>query len=244
MIRALIAAGGCVADVSPSGESALMLACKWNTIDVLDALLGSGADVSMRNQDGVSALHIASQREVGDYVRLLLAHMADPNATDSAQITPLICAAQKSSLEAAILLLRAGANQNVVSLTGETALLAVLDAKAAVPAVGRDGDITVNSEERLIEQISMAYLRLHRRTENIAYAFLGAGAAVNVCDTTGETVLIKAIETMDAEFVRVILALGADPHAKTSAGVTAEDIANSLSEDDRKKILELLAIRK
>ena len=59
----------------------------------------------------------------------------------------------------------------------------------------------------------------------VAKMLIGAGAAVNVAQRHGWTPLHGAADSGDVEIVRLLLARGADPHAKHDGGATALDLA-------------------
>ena len=71
----------------------------------------------------------------------------------------------------------------------------------------------------------------------IAKMLIAAGAEVNVAQRHGWTPLHGAAATGDVEVVRLLLARGADPHAKHDGGATALDLAR---ENDHSEAAALL----
>ena len=76
-LRALVQDAG-VNAADPQGQTPLMLAAAFGSVDAVRALLASGADVRAASSTGVTALHLAAD-DVAK-VRLLIDAGADVNA--------------------------------------------------------------------------------------------------------------------------------------------------------------------
>lgn len=101
------------------GQTPLMLAAAFGSVDAVRLLLTQGADVRAVSTGGVTALHWAATNPAK--VRLLLDAGADVNAVSQIGRTPLIVAASANgSAEAVRLLLAKGAKVNVADDIGTT----------------------------------------------------------------------------------------------------------------------------
>jgi ankyrin repeat protein len=132
------------------GQTPVMLAAAFGSVDAVSLLITAGADVKASNGAGLTALHLA--------------------ADDAAKTR---------------LLLDAGANVDAVSQAGRTPLLV-----AASASTGAD----------VVRQL------------------VAKGADVNVADTSGVTPLIAAANADNREVVDLLLARGADVHARARTG--------------------------
>jgi ankyrin repeat protein len=119
-LRALIRDEGTNA-TDAQGQTPLMVAAAFGSVDALATLLAAGADVKAASSAGMTALHFA----VDDVAktRMLLERGADVNAASQLGRTPLIiAAAANQSVEVVRLLLERGANVNAADSTGITPL--------------------------------------------------------------------------------------------------------------------------
>jgi ankyrin repeat protein len=105
-----------------AGQTPLMVAVAFGSIEAVQLLLNAGADAKAATPSGVTALHWSR----GDTakIRLLLDHGADVNARSQLGRTPLIVAASSTGgMEAVRLLLAKGAEVNAADNSGATALM-------------------------------------------------------------------------------------------------------------------------
>ena len=103
------------------GQTPLMIAAAFGTLDAMKLLISSGADAKAESEAGVTALHWCT----GDVakVHLLLDQGADVNKASRLGRTPLLVAASAyGALETVKLLLQKGAEVNVVDSAGFTPL--------------------------------------------------------------------------------------------------------------------------
>lgn len=168
----------------------------------------------------VSGSLLRSAAEDGDVasVRVVLALGANPDLADRIGMTPLHCAAAGGNVEVVRALLEAGAN---------------LDARIYDPEILFDGST----------QVYDGFTPLHCAAERGHVAVISllvkSGADVNARNAHGYTPLHEAVTGPplalfyhgSVDSVRELLALGADPHARTNAdrwgnAVTALDLAD------------------
>jgi uncharacterized protein len=154
-VKALLAAGANVHDVSVSGQAPLFLAARANSLEAVMLLLQAGADVNAKDKKGQTAIMFDSlwgYRPNLEIVRALLAAGADVNAVDQGGRTPLMFASQDAQVELVKLLVAAGAKVNIRNRAGQTALThavkghneAKIETVKALLAGGADANITDN----------------------------------------------------------------------------------------------------
>ena len=149
-------------------------------------LVEAGAEVNARQGDGSTALHWASYRDNREIAALLVRAGAEVNATNDLGATPLWAACENGSSAMVTLLLEAGADPNRALPFGETPLMTAARAGNA-DAVGQ---------------------------------LLSAGADVDAATEAGthgaQTALMWAVAQAHPAVVEVLLAHGADVHARST----------------------------
>ncbi|KAH7302978.1 ankyrin repeat-containing domain protein, partial [Stachybotrys elegans] len=80
---------------SSLGRSALGVACRDGSTDIVRILLGNGADASVTSKDGWTPLNCASDEGYTVIVKLLLERGADISVPNNDGWTPLHCASAK-----------------------------------------------------------------------------------------------------------------------------------------------------
>lgn len=170
---------------------------------------------------GMAALHYAAREGQKEAAQALLEGGADINQLNADKFSPLVLAIINGHLDLAIYLQGAGADPNLATLSGLTALYATIDVQWAPHA---------SYPQPNIEQEQTGYLEL-------AKALLDHGANVNArlgeklwfrslfsdstwVDTTGATPLWRAAQSSDIAAIRLLIAHGADPKLATKGGDT------------------------
>jgi ankyrin repeat protein len=136
-VEALIDAGANRQAVTPrERQGPLILAGKWNRVEVVQTLLSRGFPTGQRDSIGWSALMWASLQGRTDVVKALLDVGAPVETVDSDGNTPLILAARRGHSDTVRLLLERGARPEARNVDGETAAsLATADDYPEVAAV-------------------------------------------------------------------------------------------------------------
>lgn len=223
-VKALINAGARVdAKDERRGQTALMWAAAEGYAPVVQALIDADADIRTRVPSGFTPLMFAVREGHIDVVRTLVHAGADVNETIQAEgrrrgyggglppvgATPLLLAVRNAHYELAAQLLEAGANPNA-DLTGYTVLHAITAVRK--PGIG-DNDPPPEGSG------SLTSLELVKR-------LVARGANVNARMTKkpnlnntrlneiGATPFMLAALTADAELMRTLAALGADPRLR------------------------------
>ena len=167
-------------------EALLADAAKGADWAAVRTLLAEGADVDAPQGDGSTALHWASYWDNAEIAALLIRAGTEVNATNDLGVTPLWAACENGSSGMVETLLAAGADPNTVLPFGETPLM----------TAARAGDVDVVGR------------------------LLAAGAAVDAATEAGaygaQTALMWAVAQGHAAVVEVLLAHGADVHARST----------------------------
>ena len=221
-VKALIVRGADVRRADDRrGQTALVWAAAEGHADVVQALIEVGADIHTRLASGFTPLLFASREGHADVVRVLLKAGADVNETipsggpqrrgyggrmPPVGATPLLVAVLNAHFELASNLLDAGADPNA-DLPGYTVLHAI--ASVRKPGVGDNdpapqGSGSMGSIElvkKLVARGARVNARMTRRA-NLSNTRL---------NENGATPFMMAALTADAELMRTLASLGADP---------------------------------
>ncbi|KAI3573170.1 ankyrin repeat-containing domain protein [Fusarium oxysporum f. sp. albedinis] len=165
------------------------LAVSVGRIDVIELLLRHKADISSQNSEGLTALHIASMSKADDMVEFLLQHGADPQIADNDGHTPLwYGACGKCSDRSFQNLLRAHNRVGIDEPHG------VSDVKMPTPLWAAAAGGYVDRAANLLDQ----------------------GAAVDIRDKSGRTLLHRTEWPKSASLTGILLEHGANPWARDS----------------------------
>jgi ankyrin repeat protein len=220
-VRALINHGAKVdATDDRRGQTAVMWAAAEGHAPVVQALIDADANFKTRVPSGFSPLMFAAREGRTEVVRVLLKAGADVNDTIPAEgrrrgyggglppagATPLLLAVKNAHFELASLLLDAGANPNA-DLPGYTVLHAITAVRR--PGVGDndpppDGSGSMTSLELVKKLVAKGADPNARMTKkpNLNNTRL---------NEMGATPFMLAALTADAELMKTLAALGADP---------------------------------
>jgi uncharacterized protein len=221
------------------GQTALMWAAAEGHVAVVDQLIESGADIRVRSNGGFTPFLFAVREGRMGVVRSLLKAGADVNeslAPRSRRTTganefsrpeggssALDLAVSNAHFELAAMLLDAGADPNA-SGPGWTPLHTITWVRK--PGTGSNapsppGSGNMDSLElvrKLVAKGANVNARMTRRSS----------AGAHVLNVIGATPFLMAARTADAELMRLLAQLGADPLATNADGSTALMIAAGL----------------
>ncbi len=200
---------------------------------------------------GQTALMWATAQNQTAAVEALLAAGADPNARSARGFTPVLFAAREGHVDVLEPLVRAGADaDDALPSNGMSALvLAVYNAQYdfanALLDLGADPDAAGNGWNALHQVVWTNRPNLGRNPPfpvplgeldafDLVRALAGAGADLdarqtgeprdgnrNMLNRIGSTPFLQAAKVADAEMMRLLVDLGADPSITTEEGVTA-----------------------
>jgi uncharacterized protein len=209
MVNLLLRAGANPNAAQAYGETVLMTCARTGAAGAVEALLARGADVNAKEAaEGQTALMWAAAEGHTEAVQALLAHGASVGARSAQGYTALMLTAREANLETTKALLASGAQVNEAAEDGTTALVVA----------------TIRGHE------SYAKFLLNRGADpNLGPGFAPLHWAVGVWDSyltdfsngiTSEHTEWSAFGGLPKaerlDFVKALLASGADPNARTT----------------------------
>ena len=226
--------------VSATAEDARLIdAAKRGDQPAVRALVADGVDVDARHPDGATALLWAAYRGDTTMVDLLLAAEADVNAANEYGETPLSVACQSRALGLAETLLSAGADPSVAKPTGETALMTAV--RVGHPGIvnlllARGADVGARETRKGQTALMWAVAGKHL---GITRALIGAGADARAASHSGSTPLHFAVQQVDLETLKLLLAAGADPDATMTYRLIDDNLQSYIEAFERVTPLSL-----
>ncbi|MCY2973583.1 MAG: ankyrin repeat domain-containing protein [Planctomycetota bacterium] len=233
----------------------LAIACTQTQTSSLKLLLEAGADVEFRSPGGETPLMIASRTGNAESVKQLLAYKVSHQATDRNDQTALMWAASAGNLDVVDVLLQAGVDLDAATSFGLTAMMfAARDGRIEVVrrliAAGVDVNAVIDSTkkgERVArDKTSALVFAVESGHYELAMELISAGADPNdqrngfTClhvvswvrkpnsgdDANGDPPPRGSGNLSDLEFVRAIVAAGADVNARLKSGFGGRAILN------------------
>jgi ankyrin repeat protein len=227
VVKVLLAHGAEVnAKESKRGQSAIHWAAAEGNADVVEALIAAGADFKARLDSGFTPLMFAAREGKKDAVRVLLKAGADVNETvqpkrmgggkaPRAGSTPLHLAAGNAHYELAAFLVENGADPNAIGPG-----YAVLH---MIPSIrkpgGGDNDPAPDGSGNMTSMQFVEFLAKHGANLN-ARMTRKVGFGLTSLNTNGATPFFLAARTADAELMRFLAKLGADPSIPNADNAT------------------------
>ena len=211
-VKTLLAAGADVKSKDEErGQTALMWAAAEGNTSVVELLIQSGADLHAVSKGGFTALLFAVREGKPDVVRALLKAGADVNETlqkpsRQAGTSAMSLAVANAHFELAAMLLDAGADPNAAG-QGWTALHTITWIRqpgyaSNDPAPEGSGNMSsIEFVKKIVAKGANLNARMTKRT-NVGLSSL---------NTMGATPFLLAARTGDAELMRLLAKLGADP---------------------------------
>ncbi len=183
-------------------------ALRNNDLLTVKALTGGGFDVNTKDKRGTTALMYASAYGSTEAVKMLLEAGADVNSRNAFDATALMWAV--NDREKVGLLLAKGADVNAKSKMGRSPLLMAASDDRGAPVVklllAKGAQVDARDSIQTTALIQAA-------NREIAEMLVAKGASVNARNMGGLTPLMQAASLGDPEWVRLLLAKGADVNA-------------------------------
>jgi len=201
-------------------QTALMWASAEGNVATIEMLHEFGADLHAVSKGGFSALLFATREGKKDAVSTLIKEGASPNDTiqkpgKQAGTSALVLAVTNAHYELASMLLDAGADPNAAE-QGWTALHAITWVRQPVyasndPAPEGSGNMT---SIEFVKKIAAKGANLNAKMT------IRTNVGLSSLNTSGATPFLLAARTGDAELMRLLAKLGADPLLPNVDGTT------------------------
>jgi len=246
-VKSLLARkAGVEAKDNEQGQTALMWAVAQKHPAVVDALIRAGADIHDRSKGGFTPLLFAARVGDVDSAKLLVTAGADVNERGPNNMTPLVLATASGQQSVAILLLDNGANPDARDNAGATALhYALIKGITSLNEIRFANYTEYLFRPTLLELVKS--LIAHKADPNLAIQKRVPLGGSKSDDVIGATPYLLAAATPDPAAMRLLLAAGADPKAKTKDGSTALMLAAGIERGqdfiDSEKAIALEAVR-
>jgi ankyrin repeat protein len=251
----LISAGANAKAANRYGVTSLSLACTNGNTEIVELLLKAGADANTTRGGGETALMTAARTGKAGPVKALLSRGADVNAKDRNGQTALMWAAADDHTEAVVALLAAGADFRTPLPSGFTPLLFAaregrIEVVRALLKAGADVNEAIQSKKAVSRGPKPGTSALLMAVENghfeLAIALVKAGADPNDQragfaalhmvswvrkpnrgdDEAGDPPPIGSGKLTSLEFVKEMVALGANVNLAQKAGAPGRGILN------------------
>jgi ankyrin repeat protein len=212
MVDRLLKAGATPRTALPSGETPLMTCARSGNAETVRLLLARGADANTKeNTSGQTALMWAAAEGHTNVVRMLIENRAEFRARSTEGFTPLLFAARKGSLETVRVLLRAGADVDEAAPDGTTALV-IATIRANQPLA----EMLLN--EGANANAGPGFTPLHWMAGNYLTELSDNNSGI-LAEESEWSFLGGLWGTRRLEFVRMLLAHGADVNARAEANI-------------------------
>ncbi|MFQ5470719.1 MAG: ankyrin repeat domain-containing protein [Gammaproteobacteria bacterium] len=237
--------------LTPEGQR-LVLAARFNQIEVVKHLINRGVDINVRDELGNSPLIVASAEENKRVIQLLLANNADVNLSAFDGTTALMAAARKGSYNTVRTLINHGAEINARRGNGETALIDAINYgygnivqllldKGANPNIRNTASFRNHGGFTPLMYAANHGLTIHSSDWlGIINRLLKAGADPNIARANGESALTIAEKLGDEAIVSDLRSAGARDQTPY-AGLGREDsLLKATKINDEFKVREIL----
>lgn len=207
-VKAHMAAGTLVDDLSTKDTTALYSAISRGNLDVARFLIEQSANLNSANQQGWTSLHYATLRGNAEAVQLLLDNGAEVDAATATGWTPLHFAGERGKTEIATALIAKGASLAAKEKEGWTPLhhAAVknkIDTAELLLHKGADVNAVSNGGGTPLHEASVG------SSPEMITLLLAGGAEINARTKTGKTALGYALEFEQEAITKILLEQGA-----------------------------------
>ena len=207
LVEKLLKAGANPNAAQASGETALMTCTYAGALDAVRALLAFGADGNAKESSGgQTALMWAAAQGHTEVVRALIQHGADVHTRSAAGYTALLLAAREGHLETTQALLAAGADVNEAAKDGTTALFV-----ATMRGHTKYGEFLLDKGAN--PNLGPGFLPLHWAAATYDTELTDNSNGI-LSEDNEWSALGGLREPEKLEFVKALLAHGADPNAQ------------------------------
>ena len=192
VLEAIVDHGADVNATDKDNETALMIACKKDNVDAINALLNAGADSSIVDAYGCTCLlHAIDGGCSKETFLAIIDHGAD--VTVNEKQTALMKACQMGNLDVINILLNAGLNLNIASIGGNTFLHFAVEEyckREILQTIIKHG-ADVNAANK--QNKTALYLACHKGNVDAINVLLRSGAHSSIASADGYTLLHFAV---------------------------------------------------
>jgi len=213
--------------VNDKGDSALIVACRSNYVEIAKALVERGVSVNEDSFSNSSPLTASAMRGYQDLVTYLLEKKANVNNVTNSGDTPLSLAIWKNHPPVALKLLEAKADASRIDSFGDTVLVDACKGGdlELVKKLLETGQLKIDHQNN--EGLTPLMCCALQRHEDVGIYLLDQKADPNLLERNGSTVLHFASAGIMEKFCRALLAAKADPLIADNNGRTPRQVARS-----------------
>lgn len=220
-------------------DTALMLACWNNKVEIAELLINAGANVDAANKTGQTSLHgIAIKKCSPVLAQLLIENGAIIDIPDDEGLTPFLRASREGHFELVKLLLASGCQRDCADKFHANALwLAVAGGNAELVDFFLDQK-WYDINEKNIYNVAPLMAAISNNHPELIQRLINNGADVNSITGNGWTTLMEAAGRNQPDTITMLLNAGADYTLKDDDGETALDIAHERGYKEVAQLLE------
>ncbi len=224
MIQTLLDYGMDVNVQGRSGESALMLAAQFNSIEVVRLLLEAGAEPNVVDRNGRNVLTYAMSNYTDNegIVRILLEKGVNANVRDSQDRSLGYYMLAKCSPDTLRLMLKNGFDAKEVGNDGVPVLMqaARSNPHAEVIRILLEQGLDVKNMQDRMGVGVLGYAAFSNPNEEIIRMLLDAGCPVNGKSQNGDTPVLSSAANNNMKVMQLLLDVGGELDVKNNAGET------------------------
>lgn len=207
--------------------------CRLQSYLIALILITPGITIAGETASNTTPLHTAIAELRNNDAEHLIQQGTDVNALNKWGMTPVFSAGSRNNLEGAKLLLQKGASLEVINQDGETPIFwavkggsadivqLYLDNGARLDVKDKNGNTPLNiAVINHYRGYQKKYVHIKRERSDLIDTLIEHGADINAIDNNGENILHYVAVNGDADTLRFLLTLSANPNLVDAQGHT------------------------